>query len=485
MPFVPYGKKSKRTLWRAAKPEAKAVVGAEAISHPPVPEATPLKDVATRGYLASRQNTLHGIVPEDEPERWLRCIADHFGAAWLSADGTNPLQVLWKRRDALATNELFTLGHALCRLGAHPKWLAGQVRLAKGKDSNNTAGAFFEMLSLGQIGGAKADMMPAKSSQAGFDGTLCFRPSGRISFSLKRYGMSQHEIDFNRRAESVRSEMCTRLRGETNAIGVLAWAERFPTHEDWNALRGAIQDGTSLQAGGEHEVLPWHIYSGSLPQDDAPLSLGYCSHVLQVFAPYHQNEADNLRSKLLDACANLARHGVSEDALSANLVYVHIPPAASVDDCESWVKEWFIEFPSKPVSAVVLYQPSVARTPENDSLIHHCVRVVTRATGPLLPGNPSAIPGVEVAVGRPGREPAAQQVRAPDGRAVVLLGHYIYQRGDIYREMPMTADGQWTGNLSTPAPGIHIHAVLPRHLSGGSVVAFQGRMPETDELLLL
>src|SRR5208282_2797780 len=65
-----------------------------------------------------------GVAPDDELE------------TWLDADGTSPLQVIWKRRDALATNELFTLGHAFCHLVPFSKWLAAPVRLTKGKDQN-------------------------------------------------------------------------------------------------------------------------------------------------------------------------------------------------------------------------------------------------------------------------------------------------------------------------------------------------------------
>lgn len=440
-----------------------------------------------KGLLAGRQNPLAGEAADEEVERWLSRIPQHFGSTWLKAGGANVLQRLWKRRDALATSELLSLGHALDRLTAHRKWVDAQVRIAKGNDSNNAAGAIFEILALGQLDGTDAFVLPAKGSQPGFDGTLNFRPEGRLTVSLKRYGTSTHQAELNRRAEAIRADVREALRSRAaDGFGLLALANVYPSAEHWAELRALVTELAGLPCPAERKVDHWYVRTTPLADGRRTIASGCASLTVQLIAPFHQNEADNLRSKLLDACSNLARHGLSEDLLSANIVYVHVPASASIGDCAAWVREWFVDFPNKPVSAVFLYQPSVVRTSNNASQIHHCYMVERRGgTAPLLPGKRDAVPNVTVPIGIAGSEPTIEQIVAEDGRVMRLTGCYVFQRGDVYREMARTEAGGWSVNLSSPAPGIHEHAVLPASLGGSGKTALQPRFAPSDELLIL
>lgn len=436
-------------------------------------------------HLAKRQNPLRGAASDETAERWLGRVAEHFGSGWLGRDGGNPVQALWKRRDALASSELLTLGSALDALAPHTKWLAAQVRLAKGLDRNNAQGALFEILALGQLGSTDAAIEPAKASQAGFDGTLRFRSSGRLVLSLKRYGTSKHQAEVNRRAHALRAELFSTLsKMGWPELTVMAWADAYPEAADWKLLGEALADPRRFRRG-ENAVGLWHVLIGSLPKEDGVIAAAPPSHVLQVVVPYHRNEADNLRDKMLDGCRNLAKHGVDENDLSSNAIYIHLPPSASIIACEQWAKQWFADFPTKPVSAVLLYQPTVARREGGESVLHHCFRLVRRGGGSLLPGNVRAVPNIMVPIGVHGTEPSAEQIVATDGRRAVLADHYVYQRGDIYREMIPDGKGGWTGTLTSPAPGVHVHGLLPRELGGTSRHVLNPIFARSDELLVL
>ncbi len=55
----------------------------------------------------------------------------------------NPLQRLWKCRDALATNELLNFGDAVEGFEkVDADWLAEQVEIVKAGDEGNRAGLF-------------------------------------------------------------------------------------------------------------------------------------------------------------------------------------------------------------------------------------------------------------------------------------------------------------------------------------------------------
>lgn len=436
-------------------------------------------------YLARRQNPFAGDTSAEDAEKWLARVAEHFGEAWLESDSGSPLQALWKRRDALATSELLTLGHSIDRLQGHASWLAAQVRIGKGKDRNNAAGAIFEILALGQFDTSDALLKPTKASQAGFDGTLTFRAGGCLTISLKRYGMSKHQAEVNRNTERLRRALARSLRKlASDGLAVVVFADAHPQISDWSQLHDVLSDVRILAAHAERRAGIWTVRAGPVPSDEGRVAEGCGSYILQVLVPFHRNEADNLRDKLLDGCRNLGRHGVLERPLSANVLYVHVPSSASLLDCRTWVEEWFADFPEKPVSAVVLYQPTVARTAENKSLIHHCFQLVRKRGGPLLPGNPAAVPHITIPIGRCGTEPCTEVIVAADGRSMVLRGHYAFQVGDLYLEMAASADGKWTSELTSPAPGVHVHAILPKPLGAG-LTAIGPRFPRSEDLLIL
>jgi hypothetical protein len=80
-------------------------------------------------HLARRQTTGLPTADLDTLNAKLDAIARQFGHRWLLARGTNPIQLLWKRRDALATNELLILGDAVEAFETTDvAWLRQQVR---------------------------------------------------------------------------------------------------------------------------------------------------------------------------------------------------------------------------------------------------------------------------------------------------------------------------------------------------------------------
>jgi hypothetical protein len=446
-------------------------------------------------YLTGRRNPLRGEGPDDGhdevAERWLAYVVQHFGEGWLNAvAGARPIQTLWKRRDMLATTELLTLGHALERLDPHAIWLKDQIRTIKGNDKNNSAGSIFEILALAQFDSPGVSITPAKRHQAGFDGVLQFPSAARLSISLKRYGMSQHQAEVNRRAAALRADLAITLKSSAavDGLSIVVLASAHPAASDWDQLRQVLRDPRAplatphTRSGGI-----WQVISGPLQHEDAPLIERGGSLVLQVLVPFHRNEADNLRDKLLDACRNLAKHAVAETPLATNVVYVHVPASASMIDCATWVQEWFTEFPNKPVSAVLLYQPAVTRTPDNQSFIYHGFQIAKRNHTALIPGEPTAVPNLSLPVGRVGTDPSAEQLVAPDGRALPLRGHHAYQGGDIFCEM-ISANGRWMGALGSPGPGVHVHAAIPKAFAGPSDdrrAVVQGLLPPSDDLLIL
>jgi hypothetical protein len=331
--------------------------------------------------------------------------------------------------------------------------------------------------------------VPAKKSQAGFDGSLAFESGGRLTLSLKRYGASKHEQEFQDRAEVVRRELAAALKGaRADGVALTAVIDAPPTNEDWDLLRhGLVDEGRHPSSTFQHRhVGAWSMWCGAIPEGSGPLAAGLGSYLLQVIAPFHPNEDANLGQKLLEACSNLAKYAVDESDVSSNVVYVRVDATANLLDLEGWAHQWFVDFPSKAVSAVLLYQPSVTRNELNESLVHHCYRLVMRPDRQLLTG-PAATPQIVLPMGRVGVQPATVGFGRPDGQALSLDRRYVFQRGDIFREMLPDGRGGWTGGLGSPAPGVHEHGAVPRHLSADTNqrATLAPLLPRIEDLVLV
>ena len=116
-------------------------------------------------YLSKRQNVVQGATTELNAK--LAALALAFDETWLKADSGHPLQALWRRQDALATNELLNFGDAMERLHQEaPAWLKGQVRVIKTGDAGQSAGAIFEVLALNLFSRQFCRVIPAPQLNA-------------------------------------------------------------------------------------------------------------------------------------------------------------------------------------------------------------------------------------------------------------------------------------------------------------------------------
>jgi hypothetical protein len=114
-------------------------------------------------YLAGRQTASLGTDLAELNEN-LDALARHFDLDWLTADEANPLQILWRSRDAFATNELLNFGDAVKNFEmVDSGWLEGQVSAIKSGDEGNRAGAIFELLGLNLFLSAGNKVAPSPS----------------------------------------------------------------------------------------------------------------------------------------------------------------------------------------------------------------------------------------------------------------------------------------------------------------------------------
>jgi hypothetical protein len=444
-------------------------------------------------YFGNRQNGTKA--PEEEMERIFKCIADHFSLKWIKSKRSHPLQKLWNRKDILATNELYFFGSCLQRMAAiNSKWTRSQVQQIKSDQSNNQLGAFFEINGLGLLNSLQQRTHPATGNNPGFDGTLILDETRAMRLSLKNYGDSYYYKEFENWGKKV--EECVQKVIKEKRIKplqiIIDAVKGFPGKAEWESLIQNIPivfDQIESASSNSFAIDDfWLFMYGDIKDDEQEFHPAYNSYQLILLSPYDKNEEKNMLSKLEGACANLTKHSRFENESIINAVFIHLPELASMEKCFEWSEQYFINFPDKPVTCIILYQPVVAVYLDKDvNFIHHCFRFLTRRDKYKVWNPQSKQVNFEIPVGILSMESSVNKMIAVIGserKEFDLNGKYVYQRGNYFLAGKKEADGTITGNMKRVASGIFTHAVIEPFPDQPPVV-LSAHYPPVDKLLIL
>jgi hypothetical protein len=417
-----------------------------------------------KDYLQHRQNVTQAGSAELNAK--LHALTTVFGEDWLDAAGPHPLQLLWSRQDALATNELLNFGDAVERLhSVSPQWLKAQVELIKGGDSGQSAGAIFEIVGLNLFCRDTYRVIPAPAGKPGFDGTVLLKDGAAILVSLKNHGISSPERQFLASAREFDSEFQTQLKKsglgnvEVNVTGF-----RYLEKADFRSLKGDMARCLlELRGGATGGVLerPYQLTFRDLSAQYGRLSTHDVSSCCRILAPMARNEQANFQDAIRKACDNLYVHtrGVTGDF--CRMIILRLSNSASLSRCKESATWYFETYPEDPVDVIILYQQSVSveLSTGRSSIVHHVVEVLGPRFAQWQRGPHGTQPRVltmRVFVGVLSRVQSTMQLISQSTRLDVD-SLYIYQRGDIFQSVELR-DGLQI-KLSNPAPGVVVHAI--------------------------
>lgn len=439
-------------------------------------------------YLALRQNVVKGA-PEELNAK-LAALAIAFQESWLTADSGHPLQALWARSDALATNELLNFGDAVERLHEEsPDWLAGQVNTIKTGDAGQSAGAIFEIIALNLFNRDFCKVEPAPHAKPGFDGTLVLNDGSRILLSVKNHGLSSPEQAFQAKSKTFDSAFQAQLaRHGLNGVEVNVLASQ---HLDAAAFRtltddidACLAEAKAGQGGGELNR-PYRIVLSGMEEQHGPLSTAGLTSTCRVMSPVAPNEQRNFEDAIRKGCENLLKHTKTETDV-CRMIILRLSNSASIARCRAWAKWYFDEYPDDPVDVILLYQAGVTTdlAANTDVITHHFAAI----TGPNFhawqtakPGVLRRLPGMSVLVGAISEEQTRMLLVGEGLGSVDLSDWYIYQRTDIFKKVEFV--GGASGDLSTPAPGVMIHMVIEQN--GVPLMTLSSRSDREHVLTLL
>ncbi|GAB4053562.1 hypothetical protein GCM10028810_59420 [Spirosoma litoris] len=415
---------------------------------------------------------------------------------WISSpSGTHPLQKLWSRKDYMATNELYFFGLNLTKLKEqNPKWVNEQVRHIKEGMHNNRLGAFFEINALGILSTDDQLIKPAKANNPGIDGVLTLPTGKHMQLSLKNYGDSSHYQKIITNGKWIEKHLASILKekGIVSIQIVIDAVKRYPEKEDWDNLLEQLPNILDQYDPNEPKVMTisdfWLLMIFNIHDDFQSFHQDHNSYTLLLTSVYHKNEKNNLFSKLEEACANLNKHHKNEDPNTINVVMIHIPELGSITACKQWATEYFDQYPDKPISGVLLYQPTIANNlTSGNKFINNCFQFAVRQDRFDTWNAERYNINFLVPVGRISEEPVINKLAFiinGEKKYEDLSDRYWFQSGHHYLKQVVQPDGSIVGNIKNLASGVFAHAIL-EPFPGQAAILLEGHFPPEDKLTIL
>jgi len=401
-------------------------------------------------------------------DRQLKLLSKEFDNKWLEANGTHPLQKLWRRKDQVSTLELYTFSRGVEKIKAiDERWFKHQKGVILHENINNRKGAFWEIIGAYYLMDPKNRVVPASISQKGFDLTSIINDTGKeIKYSLKYFSFSQHYKKFIAKCEEAKQKLLKKIREKNLNLQILiSKKNNYPSSKDWNdfdEIVGAILlklDNNETDFGGI--VDSWLIGCHRLPDkiEEHKLSNKVSSFTLLIHIPYHKNERNNLLSKIHDAISNLENANVKENKNEINSLFIHIPTTASIKQCDEWILDYFKQIGRNPISNIILYQPSINFDFKSKrTYLQHCLHIIQNGGSYDLwyendaRNRPEFWFETGVFIQKP-----FQHLVVIGGNTYDMSNTYSYQTGDIFVEPKELDKNKLFARFGKYAGGIRIH----------------------------
>lgn len=418
-------------------------------------------------------------LPDKEWEYCLKFLVSELDSTWLNKASSNPVQLLWKRNDYPASQELYILAKAMKNLKNIDKiCYETQLKKIKSKDYNTSKGHCFEVIALSYFQN-NYKMHPTSKGKPGVDATMEYNNT-EINWSFKNFGISQAQIDFENKSKNIEniSKNLFNKKGIYNFDLSIIFLQYPSTKDIWDKLEQdimkSIQQYSNVLIVSGNERLNYCYRICNINEEN--LSNNQLSYTFTALCPYHKNEERNFCSKLEDAVANLLAHSSLKDKnkILKNALLIHIPETINISDCLEWGQK-YLDDSTKEINLLSFYQTYIAQN-KNTSGIYHVWRYLNKDF--VLP-TPMHI---EVPVGTITDETYGYMI---DSTKENLKNYYVYQHGNIYKNPTIDSNGIITGNLESIAIGIKTNIVLSAPNSNHNLIITPKIFSPDNKLLIL
>lgn len=449
-------------------------------------------------------------------EAYFQSVEDLFNADYLNSEkALGPLPILWKRLDALATNELFALGKAIHTIQSQNKvhldeWLISVASTAKkhAKNHGKSEGFIREIIYCGSIFDTSGEIFPGQKAQQAFDVAIK-TPNTNFVISLKKYGKSEKHKEFELYCQELAKTL--QKKAELHQMNISLTLNMTTSFSDGllKTLQKKIIDSKNPDKILYVDSNKLIMSSTRLEYPDLQKNSGCWQ--LNVYGPENKNEQTRFVKDIVKEIRNMKKtldsSATEKDALRT--LYVNVNENCDMEFVEKRLQEHYSTLMNTEdigVDFVMLHKSAVCERQNGFSLkdltkeIVHDIRAVNLRTDVLLD---SAIPRLKKYI-----DNGASQIAPPlkmDGLVGtflaidpptlssrnfrrVLKNKYIFQKG-VYRfSMIEQPDGTHYADLPSVAPvGITCEIIIPEKYTGKSHIFLVSNkiMSPHDDLLIL
>ena len=310
-------------------------------------------------------------------ENILQELVNSFSESWLTSNSDHPLQILWGRRDMLASIELANLGCSIQKIkNISPDQVRQNIKLLKKPDHGTMAGAVWEIILAATFHNPpnqKSKLLgPRKPT---YDIEVETADSFKTLISVKNFGQSKKDQEFIANFNLIETFVVKFINRDIQII--IYRRDDYPSLQAWGSLIRALKMLIESKNNYIHCLIEgWDISIIPLADkqiqklmdlDTASLYEKENSYTLFISSPFYKNENRNIEFNLNRACSDLIENGSLESNDLQNSLYIHLPEYVSLEDYIDWCTDYFLKNPNAPISFITLFQPTYVTEDENDA----------------------------------------------------------------------------------------------------------------------
>lgn len=394
----------------------------------------------------------------------IQAVEDLFTTEWLIKCDGHRLQVLWARRDALSTSELYSLGKSILKLSMDNRvWLEASAKEIK-KDKNSSHGLLTEIIIIGSLSTDNGVINPCPKSFKLYDYTVDFDTGYKYKVSIKNFDITKHEKEFHKRCETIR--------------------RTFKNHIKFKELSGKLTvllEHDFLSEELTREICFFIVFKmkdyGFYPMEDFRGGIGFheineCdktrlvnpSDILIVIAKHHFNEQRNIIDKINNVNDQLLSD--PNESKSFKQLVIRLGSTANIDIINKHMIMLSEDWQKCGFDMYFLFQPQVVfDNIKNSTHISTSIKNGGKSFHPLDTNIKNKIENLkmlkmEFGIGKMSFESSPIKLIVNNSQAIFnLTSHYVFQKGDVFIRAIKSNNG-FSGNLTKIAPGVITHIVF-------------------------
>jgi hypothetical protein len=433
-------------------------------------------------------------IPMNDLEESLESIVYYFDENWLNEENNHPLQRLWKRKDPLATNELYTFGNSIISLkDVDNHWLKSTLKKIKNGDRNNIIGFTFEIIAAAMIKNGKNQnlRLPPVNNQ-GYDLIAEFKDNSIINISCKNHGLSDRNKGFIKDSQAVEKlflEICKKYKKNRIQCHIANISKEYAEHYDWRNLKTQLKSKIKNFEGEElHCVIEktWAVALSPI-EDKRKISSNYMNYNFSVISPFHEYERSSLYQKFEKACDELDKCGIKQSDDKINVIFIHLSENANLNACFKWAEDYLKEHTDDKLIAGIFFIQNVVATnvEKGESFIAVGAKCAINDHYRLWLNKNlrERVMDVQIAVAADISEEPPQykfflNKKEVNSESIDPNNSYLYQNGKLFIEN----EDDKKVTLGSIGPGFQEYLIMPSKEGDGCI---KPNLPPNDKLILI